>query len=74
MGWQKDAVREFVKRAKTSNDKAWSHPLSTRCVREGLLAREFTRVVTGQGLETMRSDDVAALWADMWAESGLGDS
>ena len=73
MGWDKSAVREFVKRAKLSEDKAWTHPLATRCVREGLLAREFTRVVTGQALETMRSDDVAALWLDMRALSGLDD-
>jgi len=71
MGWDKSAVREFVKRAKTASDRAWSHPLASRIVREGLLAREFARVVTGQGLDTMKSDDVSKLWRDMWQESGI---
>lgn len=71
MSWSEGQAKDFVKAAKKAMDNAWSNPLFSDEMRSMLLAREFTRVITNQGVDVIKTADLDKLWADMNRIAGL---
>lgn len=69
MAWEKAQAKLFVKRARERAGTGWL--LLGADLQEALIAREFASVVTSQAQESIRTEDVEALWNQMLAIAGV---